>query len=51
MTESDGASLLACKIMPESRELMDHRLSFFSEAKDLDLSPLQVAVLEDPIRS
>ena len=50
MTEDNTYGLWPCAMIPERRELMDHQLGFFSVAKDLNLSPLQVVVLEHPFR-
>jgi hypothetical protein len=50
MTEDNGDGLLPCAMIPERRELMDHQLGLFTVAKDLNLSPLQVMVLEHPFR-
>jgi len=50
MTEGNQDGLLPCAMIPERSELMDHQPGFFSVAKGLNLSPLQVMVLEHPFR-
>ena len=45
MAEDNTQGLIACTMIPERPELMDHQLRFFSVAKDLNLSPRQVFVI------
>lgn len=50
MAKNNTDGLLPCAMIPQRRKLMNQELGFFSVAKDLNLSPLQGAVLKHPFR-